>query len=179
MPANVIEWLAVIGLGLFPVGLAFFAWDYGTKHGDIQVLGAISYAAPLISTIVLIAFGMGALTWSVFWGCVFIVGVLWSAQRAFSDDTAPKSIPLIKFKSPVCPLKRLIIPKVSPLQLSYLLWGFLPIYMKALSHVPAAEVVAHRVLWSVPVAMIVLVALRRTSDLKNALDQNALWVWRY
>jgi drug/metabolite transporter (DMT)-like permease len=66
--------LAVIGLGLFPVGLAFFAWDYGTKHGDIQVLGAISYAAPLISTIALIAFGMGALTWSVFWGCVFIVG---------------------------------------------------------------------------------------------------------
>ena len=52
---------------------------------------------------------------------------------------------------------------------AYLLWGFLPIYMKALSHVPAAEVVAHRVLWSVPVAMIVLVALRRTSDLKNAL----------
>ena len=52
---------------------------------------------------------------------------------------------------------------------AYLLWGFLPIYMKALSHVPAAEVVAHRVIWSVPVAMIVLVALRRTSDLKNAL----------
>lgn len=43
--------------------------------------------------------------------------------------------------------------------LAYLLWGFLPIYMKALSHVPAAEVVAHRVIWSVPVAMIVLVAL--------------------
>ena len=52
---------------------------------------------------------------------------------------------------------------------AYLLWGFLPIYMKALSHVPAAEVVAHRVIWSVPVAMIVLVALRRTADLKNAL----------
>ena len=52
---------------------------------------------------------------------------------------------------------------------AYLLWGFLPIYMKALSHVPAAEVVAHRVIWSVPVAMIVLVALRRTSDLENAL----------
>ena len=52
---------------------------------------------------------------------------------------------------------------------AYLLWGFLPIYMKALSHVPSAEVVAHRVLWSVPVAMIVLVALRRTADLKNAL----------
>ena len=74
MPADLIEWLAVLGLGIFPVGLAFFAWDYGTKHGDIQVLGAISYAAPLVSTFMLILFGMGALTWSVFWGCVFIVG---------------------------------------------------------------------------------------------------------
>ena len=53
---------------------------------------------------------------------------------------------------------------------AYLLWGFLPIYMKALSHVPAAEVVAHRVIWSVPVAIIVLAALRRTADLKNALQ---------
>jgi chloramphenicol-sensitive protein RarD len=42
--------------------------------------------------------------------------------------------------------------------------------MKALSHVPAAEVVAHRVIWSVPVAIIVLAALRRTADLKNALQ---------
>ena len=59
---------------------------------------------------------------------------------------------------------------------AYLLWGFLPIYMKALSHVPAAEVVAHRVIWSVPVAMIVLVALRRTSDLKNALRSKRVMV---
>ena len=54
--------------------------------------------------------------------------------------------------------------------MAYLLWGFLPIYMKALSHVPAAEVVAHRVIWSVPVAIIVLAALRRTADLKNAIQ---------
>ena len=45
---------------------------------------------------------------------------------------------------------------------AYLLWGFLPIYMKALSHVPAAEVARHRLLWSVPVAVFVMAALRST-----------------
>jgi chloramphenicol-sensitive protein RarD len=35
---------------------------------------------------------------------------------------------------------------------AYLLWGFLPFYMKAVAHIPAAEVVAHRIIWSVPVA---------------------------
>jgi chloramphenicol-sensitive protein RarD len=44
---------------------------------------------------------------------------------------------------------------------AYGLWGFLPLYMKALAHVPPAEVVAHRVIWSVPIAGLVLVLLGR------------------
>ena len=52
---------------------------------------------------------------------------------------------------------------------AYLLWGFLPLYMKAVAHIPAIEVVAHRVVWSVPVAGVVLLALGRTGDLKAAL----------
>jgi len=52
---------------------------------------------------------------------------------------------------------------------AYLLWGFLPLYMKALAHVPPIEVIAHRVLWSVPVAIGVLAWLGRTADLKAAL----------
>ena len=52
---------------------------------------------------------------------------------------------------------------------AYLLWGFLPIYMKALAHVPAVEVIAHRVVWSVPVAGLVLWWLGRTADLWAAL----------
>jgi chloramphenicol-sensitive protein RarD len=52
---------------------------------------------------------------------------------------------------------------------AYFLWGFLPLYMKALSHVPAAEVVAHRVIWSIPIAGLVLVFLGRTKDIKEAL----------
>jgi len=52
---------------------------------------------------------------------------------------------------------------------AYVMWGLLPLYMKALSHIPAAEVVAHRVIWSIPVAGVLLIVLRRTKDLKAAL----------
>lgn len=52
---------------------------------------------------------------------------------------------------------------------AYLLWGFLPLYMKALAHVPPPEVIAHRVVWSVPVALLVLLWLGRTGELKSAL----------
>lgn len=52
---------------------------------------------------------------------------------------------------------------------AYLLWGFLPLYMKALAHIPAVEVIVHRILWSVPVAGIVLIATGRTADLARAL----------
>ena len=51
---------------------------------------------------------------------------------------------------------------------AYLLWGVQPIYMKLLAHIPASEVVAHRVLWSVPLAGIVLILLGRTADVRAA-----------
>ncbi len=52
---------------------------------------------------------------------------------------------------------------------AYLLWGFLPFYMKAVGHIPSAEVVAHRVIWSLPVAGILLLWLGRTSDIRTAV----------
>ncbi|OJF94496.1 EamA family transporter RarD [Pararhizobium antarcticum] len=52
---------------------------------------------------------------------------------------------------------------------AYFLWGFLPFFMKAVAHIPASEVVAHRIVWSVPLAGIVLLILGRTSDIKRAL----------
>ncbi|MBW8639591.1 EamA family transporter RarD [Hoeflea sp. WL0058] len=54
---------------------------------------------------------------------------------------------------------------------AYGLWGLMPFYMKAVSHVPAYEVVAHRILWSVPIAGVILLLLGRTSDLKVAFRQ--------
>jgi chloramphenicol-sensitive protein RarD len=52
---------------------------------------------------------------------------------------------------------------------AYLLWGFLPLYMKALAHIPPVEVIAHRVVWSLPIALVVLAWLGRTGDLRAAL----------
>ncbi|MDK1489034.1 EamA family transporter RarD [Sinorhizobium sp. 7-81] len=52
---------------------------------------------------------------------------------------------------------------------AYLLWGFLPFFMKAVAHIPAAEVVAHRIVWSVPLAGLVLLWLGRTHEVKAAL----------
>ncbi len=52
---------------------------------------------------------------------------------------------------------------------AYLLWGILPLFLKPIAHVPAFEVLAHRIVWSVPVAAIILFALGRTADFKAAL----------
>ena len=52
-----IGWLGVLGLGLGPVGSAFFTWDVGVKHGDLRLLGLLAYFTPLLSTVVLILTG--------------------------------------------------------------------------------------------------------------------------
>jgi drug/metabolite transporter (DMT)-like permease len=71
-PTGWSEWAAVAGLGLMPVGAAFYAWDYGVKHGNIQVLGASSYAAPLLSTLILIAAGAANATAHIVAACLLI-----------------------------------------------------------------------------------------------------------
>ena len=57
-PQDAMGWLSVLALGLGPVGVAFFTWDVGMKKGDIQLLGVASYAAPLLSTLALVAAGI-------------------------------------------------------------------------------------------------------------------------
>ncbi len=52
---------------------------------------------------------------------------------------------------------------------AYLLWGGLPLYLKALSHVPPAEIVAHRVVWSLPLIAGLIAVTGRTADLRAAL----------
>jgi drug/metabolite transporter (DMT)-like permease len=72
LPATAGQWLAVLGLGLMPVGAAFYAWDIGVKRGNIQVLGAASYAAPLLSTLILIAAGFAEPTLRILAACLLI-----------------------------------------------------------------------------------------------------------
>lgn len=54
---------------------------------------------------------------------------------------------------------------------AYVFWGLTPIYMRAMAHMPAVEIVAYRGLFSVPVAGCILLWLGRTGDLKLALRQ--------
>lgn len=58
------QWLAIVALGLGPTGIAFWLWDIGTKRGDIATLGTLSYAAPLLSTGLLLAFGQARPHWT-------------------------------------------------------------------------------------------------------------------
>ncbi|MGD1887937.1 MAG: DMT family transporter [Cohaesibacteraceae bacterium] len=71
-PTGITGWVGIVALGLFPVGFAFFVWDIGMKRGDIQVLGAAAYATPILSTLLLIGFGYGALTWPVALACLLV-----------------------------------------------------------------------------------------------------------
>ncbi|NLI21221.1 MAG: EamA family transporter [Clostridiales bacterium] len=68
------EWLPILLLGLGPVGLAFYTWDFGVKNGNIRLLGALSYAAPLLSSVLLLCFGRAAFRWGIPAACAFIIG---------------------------------------------------------------------------------------------------------
>ncbi len=73
-PETAMQWLAIVLLGLGPVGAAFYAWDIGMKHGEIRVLGAASYATPLLSTGFLIIAGYAQVTAAIALAAFLIAG---------------------------------------------------------------------------------------------------------
>jgi drug/metabolite transporter (DMT)-like permease len=92
-PVGFTEWTAVIGLAVFPLGFAFFAWDVGVKRGDIQVLGAASYLAPLLSTLLLIVSGHGRFDASIGFAAVAITAgaLVASKDMLFRRRPAPST----------------------------------------------------------------------------------------
>ncbi len=83
-PSTPYGWGSILALGIGPVGLAFFTWDIGMKKGDIQLLGVASYAAPLLSTIALIAAGITAPSYAIVVAAVMIASGAALAARASS-----------------------------------------------------------------------------------------------
>jgi len=81
-PQGTSGWLSTIGLGLGPVGLAFYVWDIGVKRGDIQLLGISSYAAPLLSTLVLVLAEFAAPSWALAIAAALVSGGALIAARA-------------------------------------------------------------------------------------------------
>jgi len=73
-PVTALQWLSMIALGVGPVGAAFYAWDIGMKRGDIRVLGAASYATPLLSTSFLVAAGFAEVGANLAFAAVLIAG---------------------------------------------------------------------------------------------------------
>ncbi|MBY5931621.1 EamA family transporter [Tateyamaria omphalii] len=86
-PDSALGWSSAVLLGLGPVGLAFYVWDIGVKRGDIQLLGTASYAAPLLSTVVLVAAGVAAPTWTLALAALLITGGALLAARASLKGT--------------------------------------------------------------------------------------------
>ena len=71
-PDGPTAWASLIGLGIGPVGAAFLLWDLGMKGGNPRLLGALAYAAPLSSTVLLILAGKAEPTLGIVVACAAI-----------------------------------------------------------------------------------------------------------
>lgn len=56
------EWIALLIMGIGPLGASFFLWDHAMKTADPKKIGALSYLTPLLSTLLLASSGLGQLT---------------------------------------------------------------------------------------------------------------------
>ncbi len=86
-PATPVAWVATAALGVGPVGLAFYLWDEGMKAGNIQLLGTLAYATPLVSTLILAGLGLGQAPVHLWFAGLLIAGGALLA-KSDSDRTA-------------------------------------------------------------------------------------------
>ncbi|MCJ2093240.1 EamA family transporter [Methylobacterium sp. J-072] len=89
-PADAMQWGAVLFLGIGPVGGAFYLWDIGCKRGDVRLLGVTAYAAPVLSTLILVATGYASPGPALALACLLIVAGALTAVRA--SRAAPTGI---------------------------------------------------------------------------------------
>ena len=73
LPPSGRSWLALAGLGLGPIGAAFVLWDVGMKEGNLPLLGVLSYAVPILSTLLLVALGLAEPSWPLGAACGLMV----------------------------------------------------------------------------------------------------------
>ncbi len=73
--------LAIVVLGLGPMGSAFFLWDIGMKRGDPRLLGTLAYATLVVSTVLLCVAGYADLTvWTIASALLVAAGGLMAAR---------------------------------------------------------------------------------------------------
>lgn len=60
---------------------------------------------------------------------------------------------------------------------AYVIWGSLPLYIRAMQYIGAVEFLAHRVLWSVPTAILLIALAANWRDIRTAFRwQNLKWL---
>ncbi len=57
---------------------------------------------------------------------------------------------------------------------AFMWWGFVPVYFKALDTVPALEILAHRIVWCVPVTLVFMLLLRKRVALLKIIANRKL-----
>lgn len=72
LPTSV-DWIFLLFMGVGPMGLAFFFWDWALRRGDVRVIGSISYLIPVFATAWLVIFGGRDLLWSTVGAMVLIL----------------------------------------------------------------------------------------------------------
>lgn len=78
--------ITVLGLSS---GFAYYLWDVGMKHGNIQVLGALSYIRPLASTLALTLFAKTEPSAVVIVSALRVaLGSMLGSTRPFSSEGA-------------------------------------------------------------------------------------------
>lgn len=59
----------------------------------------------------------------------------------------------------------------------YIIWGGLPLYFRVLDHIGPTEMLAHRIIWSVPAGLFLIVLARNWDQLRAALNrQHLMWL---
>lgn len=83
-PQGILQWGAVLGMGLMPVGGAFYTWDYAMKNGNIQLLGSLCYFIPVLSTLILVTTGVAPMSWHLGAATVLVTfGAIIASQKKF------------------------------------------------------------------------------------------------
>lgn len=91
LPDGSFQWTMVVLLAALPLGLAFFVWDHGVKHGDIQIIGTAAYATPVLSTLLLAASGYGRLTAVSALACLMVTAGALIAAKDMLMRRRPRS----------------------------------------------------------------------------------------
>lgn len=57
------------------------------------------------------------------------------------------------------------------------MWGFMPIFFRQLSSVPAIEIIAHRIVWAVPLLIAIMAVRKQLGEYRDALSRWPLLRW--